>query len=249
MFTGSRAAPAAGAAKPLVSWSFSRWMDYCKCPYAFKKKHIDKVKEPENEAMQRGSAVHTAAEHFIKGRARTLAPELKGFAEEFKGLKKMYKQAGSGLIVEDQWALDRQWQPSGWSDWNRTWLRVKLDCGMRSDDDGFLVFKPIDWKTGKMSDYKIEEYKLQLDLYATVSFKMLPDIEEVRPLLVFVDHNTVYPVEEEPIVFYKKDEKMLTNKWEGRVKKMFADKTYKPTPGKHCDWCMHSKSKGGDCKY
>ncbi len=249
MFTGKTGAAAAAVGKPITSWSFSRYMDYVKCPYAFKKKHILKVKEEENEAMQRGTAIHKMAEDFIKGNIKRMPAELKLFAEEFNGLKKLYKTAGSGVIVEDQWAFNRQWQPSGWMDWNNTWLRVKLDCGMRADDDQALILKPIDWKTGKNRDYKNSEYIMQLELYALATFKMLPDIEQAVPLLAYIDEGTVYPPEEEPIVFYKKDEKLLTNKWEKRVAPMFKDTTFKPTPGNHCSWCQHSKAKGGDCKF
>lgn len=231
------------------SWSFSRWSDYNKCPYQFKKKHIDKVPEPENPAMARGTTIHTAAEDYIKGRARTLHKELGTFKEEFKGLRDLYKTPGSGIVVEDQWAFTQQWQPSGWKDWNTTWVRIKLDCGVRLQDGDTLVFKPIDWKTGKYSDYKAGEYILQLDLYALASFKMVPDIEEARPVLAFTDEGVVYPKEEEPIVFYKRDEKMLQKKWEQRVAPMFKDTQFKPKPGKHCDWCQHSKAKGGTCKY
>lgn len=250
MFSGKKTgATYAPTARPLTSWSFSRYMDYVKCPYAFKKKHIDKVKEQENEAMAHGTAIHTMAEHYIKGILKKMPKELGNFAEEFQGLRKLYKTTGSGLIVEEQWAFDKQWQPSGWSDWNNTWLRVKLDCGMRADDDTAMIFKPIDWKTGRMSDYKTSEYVMQLELYAVATFKLLPTIEEVRPLLAYIDSGSVYPPEDEPIVFYKKDEKRLTTQWEKRVQKMFNDKTFKPTPGKHCDWCQHSKGKGGDCKF
>jgi hypothetical protein len=200
--------------------------------------------------MARGTYIHGLAEQFIKGSIKKLPAELKLFAEEFKGLAKMYKTPGNGMVVEDQWAFDRQWQPSDWFAWNTTWLRVKLDLAFRAaDDECELILKPIDFKTGKMSSYKNAEYALQLELYALSSFKMLPDIEQVKPALAYLDEGKMYPAEEEPIVFYKKDEAMLQKKWEARVKPMFNDKTFKPTPGKQCDWCMHSRKKGGDCKY
>ena len=63
----------------ITSWSFSRYADYKNCPLKFKLKHVDKLNEPPNEAMARGAAIHTLAEEYIKGKGRTVPPELKLF--------------------------------------------------------------------------------------------------------------------------------------------------------------------------
>lgn len=85
----------------ITSWSFSRYSDYKQCPLKAKLKHVDKLKEPPNEAMARGAAIHNIAEKYIKGEGRTLPAELKQFGAEFKMLRKQYKKKINGMVVED----------------------------------------------------------------------------------------------------------------------------------------------------
>ena len=53
--------------KQITSWSFSRYSDYKLCPLKARLKHVDKHKEPQNDAMARGQAIHKLAEDYTKG--------------------------------------------------------------------------------------------------------------------------------------------------------------------------------------
>lgn len=236
------------ATKPalITAWSFSRYGDYKKCPALFKYKHIDKLKEPPNAAMERGSAIHKLAENYVNGVLRTLPVELKLFADQFKKLK-----AQKIKVVEDSWTWTKEWAAeTTWNDWAGAWLRVKLDVGYHVPAHN--AFVPIDHKTGKFREDKNVEYVEQLELYALAALKKYPDISVASPRLWYLDQGRTYPDPaqgEDELEFFRKDEKMLEKTWAARIKPMFADSTFKPTPGDACRWCHFRKANGGPCKY
>lgn len=228
------------------SWSFSRYMDYVSCPAKFKYKHIDKLVEPPNEAMARGTAIHKLAEDYVNGKLRTLPAELKLFADRFKKLR-----AEPIKTVEAQWAFRKDWTETTWNDWTGCWLRVKMDVSYLNVKHNALV--PIDHKTGKFREEKNDEYMLQLHLYGTASFFKMPDIDVSSPRLWYLDHGRVYPdpaQDEDEIEFFPKDKTVMRKAWEDRVKPMFMDRTFKPKPSdRACRYCHFRKENGGPCKY
>lgn len=229
------------------SWSFSRWNEYRGCPAKFKYKALDKLPEPPSPAMERGTAIHKLAEDYTNGKLRTLPAELKLFKDEFKALRGQKVK-----MVEEQWAFKSDWSLTKWNDWSGCWLRVKLDVAYINAEHNALV--PIDHKTGKFRDEKNDEYLLQLDLYGVAGFAQVPTVDVVSPRLWYIDQGRVFPDPdandaEEEIEYFPKDIKLMRKKWEDRVKPMFMDRTFKPTPGDACRFCHFRKSNGGPCKY
>ncbi len=232
------------AFRPPTAWSASRYNDYQKCPAFFKYKHLLKMPEPGNAAMQRGSDIHLMAEKHIKGEGSKLPVELKEFAALFKTLRALFKKKTLPMIVEDQWAFTKDWLPTQWNDWVNCWVRIKLDCAHYVEDGSMEV---IDWKTGKFRDDKNAEYMQQLELYALSALVLHPDLKRVRPRLVYLDVGVTYP--QEPIEYTRNDIAGLQKLWAGRVKPMFNDKTWKPTPNFLCKYCHYRKSNNGPCQY
>lgn len=232
--------------KKASAWSFSRYSDYKQCPFKFKLKHIDRIKEPPNAAMERGAHIHELAEQYIKGQLRTMPKELKLFAEDFKMLRKEYKRKLSGMVVEDSWALTKEWDETVWNDWAKCYLRIKLDCAHFEDEDAMVV---TDWKTGKFRANQNEAYIEQLELYALATLILKPHVKQVRPVLKYLDEGVVYPPEEAPMIFTQADVPKLKKLWEKRIKPMMNDARFAPRPNNLCGWCFFSKSKGGPCKY
>lgn len=236
--------------KTLTSWSFSRYSDWVGCPLKAKLKHIDRLREPPNPAMERGAAIHTMAEQYIKGELPAKLPaELVKFADEFKQLRKAYKSKLLPLIVEDQWAFDKEWSQSRWDDWTHCWLRIKLDCA-HYEGAGKLVV--IDWKTGKPSQYKLTEYAAQMELYALAALLLHPTLDEVEVKLCFLDVGETYP--KEPKVYTQADVKELRATWSKRVKPMMTDEKFVAKPSSACKWCYFGQAgvdKGGPglCKF
>lgn len=235
----------------IIAWSFSRYMDYRKCPLLCKLKHIDKIKEPTNDAMLRGAAIHNLAEDFLKGKLRTLPSELKLFKSTFAELKKQYKKKISGMTVEDTWAFRADWSQTKWDDWAGCWLRIKLDCAHTVEDDTLII---TDWKTGKFREDNIEDYVEQLDLYALAALILMPHIQKVLPRLAYLDFGIIYPTEGNEIVYTQADVSRLKKLWAKRVKPMLSDTRFAPKANFGCRWCWFGESKkaaGGPglCKY
>lgn len=224
----------------LGSWSFSRYNDYVKCPLRAKLKHIDKMKEPPSLPMQRGAAIATASEHYLKKKTNRLATELASFSEEYKWLRKQ-----PTLFVEEMWGFDAAWNPVAWNDWNNCKLRVKVDIGWQTDDGGVHIR---DGKTGKFREEKNVEYVEQLELYTAAAISQFPTATYITTELWYTDQGMSYP-EKEPMETTPEKATGLQKEWDKRVKKMLADTTFKPKPSSECRWCSFSSSKGGPCKY
>jgi len=234
----------------ITSWSFSRLSDYRQCPAKARYKHILKLKEPSNAAMDRGNAIHKIAEHYIKGLIPAKMPaELNKFATLFKMLRDKYKKKIPAMHVEGSWAFTRTWLETRWDDWVNCWLRIKVDC---ADYASITTLDIYDWKTGKITPTKQQDYIEQLELYALGGLLMYPHITKVRPKLVYLDHGVIYPDTPEDVkkmTFTRKDIPMLTKTWIARTNQMSNDETFAPRPSDHCRWCHYRNNNGGPCKY
>ena len=222
-----------------TSWSFSRYSDWARCPLFAKLKHLDKMPTSASPAMARGGEIAKLGENFLKGALRTLPAELKPLGEDFKFLKKQKTK-----FVEEQWGFDREWLPVAWNDWDRCWLRVKVDVGYV---DGHVVHIR-DAKTGKMREEKNEEDLLQLDLYVAAGATQFPDAKQFTSQLLYTDMGVRFP-EKAPVTVSRAAALKRQAEWNKRVKPMFNDRKFVARPGFYCRWCDFSKSKGGPCKY
>lgn len=237
--------------KQITSWSFSRYSTYKTCPLKLKLNAIDKIAEPPNDAMKRGTDIHTLAEEYVKGKISRLPKELKLFEGEFKKLKAKYKKGAlTDIMVEDNWAFTNQWLGTVWNDWVNCWVRIKLDLAHLTEPG---ILEVIDWKTGKFRQENNEDYLEQLELYALGAFLTLPQINEVRPKLKYLDHGITYPPEGADLIYKRSDLPKLKKVWEKRVKAMMNDKIFAPKPNNLCKWCFYRKSNksvgGGQCKF
>jgi len=222
------------ATQKIEAWSFSRLQDYRKCPKLAKFKHIDKIREPSNEAMARGSAIGKMAEDFISGRLKKCPEEISSFEAEFKELKKRK------AICEEQWAFDKNWVEVGWFD-KAAWCRIKTDIYSHDLKSNTLLV--VDNKTGKVRDYHREQVKL----YALGGLMKLPTVGTVDARVWYTDHGIEVP--DEPEIYTRKDVPALKIYWAKQTKAMLADTRFAPKPSNDCRWCFFSKAKGGPCEY
>ena len=220
-----------GIVNRILAWSYSRWRDYEQCPLKAKYKHVDRLKEPANEAMERGTAIHLLAEHYAGGKLKRLPKELEKFKKEFAALKKMKPK------LEEQWAFNSKWERVDWFS-KEAWLRVKMDAAYMLNK---FTAELIDHKTGK---FKEGEYEEQLELYALAAFIIFPEAKQVVCRLWFLDSG-----DEVLRAFDRADWPNLEKTWQKRIKPMMMDKKFAPKPGNYCRWCAFSQSKGGKCKF
>lgn len=230
--------PVQAPPQKITAWSYSRLRDYRKCPFYAKCKHVDRMKEPGNQAMDRGSAIHTLAENFVKKTAarQKCPPELAAFEEEFRTLQKR------PTVVEENWAFTSQWTETGWFD-KDAWCRVKVDLCFQRLDVNHLVI--VDHKTGKVGTR--DDYDEQAKLYATAGLIKYPTVEAVDPRLWYLDHGIEMP--EDEVLFTRDQLPSLIKYWEKATKAMLTDTRFAPRPNDGCRWCHFSKAKGGPCKF
>jgi CRISPR/Cas system-associated exonuclease Cas4 (RecB family) len=235
-----------------TSWSYSRYADYKLCPLKAKLAHLDKIREPKNDAMQRGADLHDKIRDFIRGTLAKLPADLTVVKAELSRFKKLFKKKLLGAIVEEDWAFTKDWTQTQWNDWNGCVLRVKLDAAEWLDDGEAMVVT--DWKSGKFREEMNEDYVEQLELYALAALVLYPQLQEVRPRLFYVDLAMTYPPESKPLVFTRKDVDRLKKLWAKRTKPMLSDTRFAPRPNDKCRWCFYGQSgkiKGGPglCKF
>src|SRR5262245_46723295 len=161
--------------KPLrfEAWSYSRWKSYEECPAKARWTYLDKVKEEgeKGPALIRGAKIHEQASLFVQGKLETLPGELDRFDNEFAILRRAYDE--DDVIVEEQWALTKEWKPTAWFA-DDAWVRVVLDVGVIDWSEKKALI--IDHKTGRVRPM---EQKPQLELYAVAALSKLPEIETV----------------------------------------------------------------------
>lgn len=236
-----------------TSWSWSRYADYKLCPLKAKLAHLDKIREPKNDAMQRGADLHDQIRDYIRGVLKKLPADLKGVKAELDRFKKLAKQKILGAVVEDGWNFTKDWTQTTWNDWNNCVLRVKVDAGEFLNQGATFILT--DWKSGKFRPELNEEYLEQLELYALATFMTLAHVNIVQVRLYYIDVGVVYPPPNEPIVFSrKKDLEKLKKLWAKRTKPMLNDTVFAPRPNDKCRWCFYGQSgkvKGGPglCKF
>jgi CRISPR/Cas system-associated exonuclease Cas4 (RecB family) len=223
-----------GVIQKITAWSFSRLQDYRKCPAFAKYKHVDKIKEPGNDAMARGGAIGKMAEDFIKGTLKKCPPEIKSFEEEFKELRKRK------AVTEDQWTFDKDWHETGWFDAD-AWLRIKTDIYSLNRDTNTLLV--VDNKTGRIR----EEHLEQLKLYAMGALLKFPTVDAVDVRLWYLD--ACHEVPEEPKLYTRKELPALKTYWLKETKAMLNDTRFAPKPSSNCRYCFFSKANKGPCQY
>lgn len=237
-----------------TSWSWSRYYDYKTCPLKSRLAHIDKIREPKNDAMARGAQLHDDIRDYIKGTTKTLKQWAfkKDVVVWFDVAKKAMKRKSLQPIIEEDWAFTKEWTQTQWNDWNGCVLRVKLDAGIFEDDGETLIVT--DWKSGKARLEESIMYTEQLELQALAALVLYPQVTRVKPRLAYVDHGIIYPAANEPIIFTQADVKKLKATWAKRTKAMLSDTTFAPRPNDKCRWCWYGQSKkrnGGPglCKF
>ena len=225
----------------LVSWSFSVYQQYLKCPLSVCFNKIQRIRIREEEkapALVRGDMVHTAADTFI-GTSGTpkIIPEL----ASVKPMLTMLRKAKAR--TEQEWAFTREWAPTGWFD-KDAWLRVKTDaCADTKEPPTVLI---VDWKTGKMHS----EHRQQRSLYALGGLQLV-QIGALaggsKKTVLTAQHVYTDTGQSATEEFTPKHLAPLKREWLARIKEMMADTQFPAITGRHCEWCKYAKSKGGPC--
>lgn len=235
--SGGGAHPSNSAGGLLKSWSYSVWQRYEECPKRTFYAKIERLPDPIGKAGQRGIKIHGLAEDFVKGKlGDDLPKELSEFEAEFFDLRDK-----GGVTVETDFSFTEDWKKTSWRDWDGCWVRMKvdvLDQEPQLQEHGELLI--IDYKTGRKRNYK-----KQAEAYALGAMFAFPKIEKIAVEFWYLD---IAADNIELEQFLREEQEELREKWEGRVRPMMEDRTFKARPGGHCEWCVFSRHKGGPCE-
>lgn len=220
----------------IKSWSFSSLEVFEKCPYWAKLKYVDKVPEPQNKYAARGTAIHDAAEAFVRGDVPTLIPELTCYADELRKLRELY--AEGRVIVEQDWAHNKTWDTTDWKA-EDAWLRLKLDFLVLMDADLAMV---VDLKSGKKHGNEIKHAQ-QGQLYTGCTFLRYPKLKRIITEFWYADQNDISQVVYTP----QQAAKFLAD-FDRRGKAMTEAKNFPAKPSIFsCKWCPYRpEDAGGD---
>lgn len=182
-------------------------------------------------AIERGIAIHAQAEQYLLGRTKGLPDDLKLFRAEFATLVR--KRAAP----EANWTLTADGKTCKPTDWDRAWLRVKVDAHDYDHKARHLTI--IDYKTGKE---KPQEH--QAEVYSWVSPYYYTELKTVSVEFWWTNTGNVTNVpvrmvrgKEEPTVWTRKDLTRLESEWRKKAKIMLSDTTFAATPGPQCRYC------------
>lgn len=240
-----------------LAWSMSRLNDYEKCPQILKFKVIDRLKEPSNKAMERGSGIHSMAEAFINAGVKSpkVPKDLRLVETELRALKKL------GAVPEEQWTFTKDFKDT--TSWfgEAAWCRVKIDAvtelkvsdapqvrmleasvfeGMDPSARGAWI---VDWKTGQ---FRPEASVDQLELYTLSLFLLKPKAAFALSTLAYTD---VGRLVHSFTANTPRAVAGLKKKWLKRVAPMQADVKLLATPSSRaCHWCFFARKNGGPCQ-
>jgi len=218
------------------SWSFSRLLDFESCALKAYLKHVKRIPDPNpRTAADRGTAIHTEAELYIKGEA-DFTDNLKHFKKDFASLREHYK---SGIVsLEGEWGFNEQWEPCSY---RTAWGRIKADGVVTLTPEHAVV---IDFKTGRKFGNEIKHAE-QCQLYALAAVIRQPKVQRVTTELWYLDQDDLTSVEMTRGQVLNK----LMKYYDNRMRRMTNAKRFPPNPNiMSCKYCPYGPKGTGDCK-
>lgn len=158
-------------AAPFISWSFSRWHSFRECPKQVwhnnvaPKGHPDRIPYVQNQYQKAGEEVDTALTNRI--RENTPLPPAHAHLEP---IADVLASAPGNKYGQLDLGFTQAFEPCGTRDWDRCWLRVKVDFAVLNGSYAWFV----DYKNGKISPDEN-----QLKLYAAAAFMYYPEPEVI----------------------------------------------------------------------
>src|SRR5690348_6405501 len=165
--------------RPVLAWSYSAITAYENCPYKFWATKVGKICSDVNQKNKDGADDHEAFEHYV-GRGRRLPEHL----VKYQPVLDKLKAAPGDKVVEQQFALDQNYAPCGFKDWNNAWVRAISD------------YLCINGQVAQMVDYKFGKVHKDPDqnsLVAAVLFQTYPQLQLVKSAYWYVKFDKVVP--------------------------------------------------------
>lgn len=244
----------------MPQYSHSRLSTFEQCNLKFKFKYVDKVETEAEEGVEAflGKKVHEALEKLYSDlkfeKVNTLKELLAFFKEEWKKnwneniiivrehiSEENYFNMGERFIID----YYNRYKPFNQATVIGTELPVRIKLDGEGKDYHLVGFiDRLDYKEGGV--YEIHDYKTnanlplqqyldedrQLALYAMAIRQMYPDAKKVKLFWHFLAFD-------KEMVSERTEEELEALKWETvkLIEQIEAEKDFKPTVSKLCDWC------------
>ena len=163
---------------PKFSWSYSAMNDFETCPLKYAgSRYYKTVKFEETKEILWGNRKHKANEYALKGTAFE-----DGGLVDWKYVNALKAASEGGeLLVEQQYAINRNLLPVGWFAQD-AWGRGVIDVAVIKDG----VAKIYDWKTGRV---KLDE--LQLKIFCLFLALVRKDIQQFEARFIWLKDDSV----------------------------------------------------------
>lgn len=214
----------------MTAWSYSSIKTFEQCPKKYFHLKVAKdVKDEPGEAADYGTAVHLAAEEFI--RDGKPIPEKFAFMRpivEPLAAKQGDKHCELRLGIHRQWTGDGyDYSPCGFFG-KDVWYRGIVDLLIIDGERGWMI----DYKTGKSAKYADMK---QLDLMAAALFVTFPDLQVIKSALAYVVSNE-FPKKthyrDEMHEYFAVFDDQLEN-----LEAAMENGVFNPKSGPLCGWC------------
>lgn len=220
--------PLTPAGRPIVAWSYSALSMFENCPRKYWAVKVKKLVNDANQYNMAGDDDHKSFDEYLR----------KGFAlpQTLNGMRPMLdkvRDAPGELHSEKQLCLDMNFQPCGYRDWNKAWVRGAGDV-IKVDGETIRYF---DWKRGKFRPNDD-----QIELTSLLLFQHFPQVQRVVGGLVFYREGKLHPH-----VVKREDAPLLWNGWLARVKELenaIKLDIFFAQQNPLCGWCPY-----GACQY
>ena len=165
------------------TWSYSSISLFTQCPRKYHRLRIVKdIVEPPQEHLLYGSAVHKAAEEYIRD-GTPVPPKFSQFQKQLDAMKELK----GTKYCEHEMGLKKDFSPCSFND-PEVWARGIVDLLVINGDKARII----DYKTSKSSQYADTK---QLELLALLTFKHFPEIKTIKAGLLFLVVEDLVPRE------------------------------------------------------
>ena len=165
------------------TWSYSSISLFQQCPRKYHRLRIVKdIVEPPQEHLLYGSAVHKAAEEYIRD-GTSLPEKFSQFQEQLDAMKSLPGEKH----CEYEMGLKKDFTPCSFHDPD-VWARGIVDLLVINGDKARII----DYKTSKSSEYADTK---QIELLSLLTFKHFPEIKSIKAGLLFLVAEDLVPRE------------------------------------------------------
>lgn len=156
------------------TWSYSSMSLFQQCPRKYYRMRVIKdIVEPPQAHLDYGTAVHKAAEEFVRD-GKPLPPKYELFQPQLEAMRQLKGEK----LCEHPMGITREFTPCGFKD-KKVWLRGIADLLVLDNDKARIV----DYKTGRNSQYADTK---QLELLSLMVFKHFPQVKSIKAGLLFL---------------------------------------------------------------